>query len=359
MKWQNRSRIASVVVMKLAVFASKWGTFPRFGRKTRAWLEGVRDAGFAGVECSLSDLGRDRLERSATCEAISAHGLRLILGLYSGWVDYEGCPAPSTPEAHLELLEKQFGEASDLGGGAPIAHVNVHAGCDSWAEDVAGAFLSRSLGLGAQFLEARPQVGAGSRVTDAHGGTPAHLHGVSYETHRGRCLFSPFATMRYLEYIEPLRLTADLSHWHVVSERLLDDEATAARLRGDVAPFVDHVHARVGGPNQIQLNAEARYWTPRAHIPPFGDETPEKLAAVDAHERLWTAVWEHKLARGAAEVLATPEYGPPPYQLGAPSKKVVTNRGLWLQTLDAKAHLESVFETVVANNPKKTTAAPN
>ena len=134
-------------------------------------------------------------------------------------------------------------------------------------------------------------------------------------------------------------VTADLSHWHVVSERLLDDEATAARLREDVAPFVDHVHARVGGPNQIQLNAEARYWTPRAHIPPFGDETPEKLAAVDAHERLWTAVWEHKLARGAAEVLATPEYGPPPYQLGAPSKKVVTNRGLWLQTLDAKAHL--------------------
>ena len=337
----------AATAMKLSVFASHWGTQGFFKGRTRKWLEGVKEEGFAGVEMSLNDLGGDDVERKATCKAIADHGLRLILGLYSGWVDYEGPWEAATPDAHLATLEKQFDAAAALPT-ATLAHVNVHAGCDSWAEDVAGPFLSRSLGLGAQFLEAHPHVGAGVRSKDGLGGDPKHLQGVSFETHRGRCLFAPFGTMRYLDYIEPLRLTADLSHWHLVSERLFDDAPSFARLRDEVAPCVDHLHARIGSTQQSQLAPEARYWTADAHVPPFGDHAPHKVAAVAAHEKFWAAVWRHHRDRGAAEVLATPEYGPPPYQTKAPSKiDPNVEKHLWLQTCDAKNHLESVFADVM------------
>ena len=90
--------------MKLSVFASHWGTQGIFKGRTRKWLEGVKEEGFAGVEMSLNDLGGDDVERKATCKAIADHGLRLILGLYSGWVDYEGPWEAATPDAHLSLI---------------------------------------------------------------------------------------------------------------------------------------------------------------------------------------------------------------------------------------------------------------
>lgn len=237
--------------------------------------------------------------------------MRLILGLYTSWDDYEiTWPGLTLPGQHLKQLEVQLEEAASLG--TPVVrHVNIHSGCDSWDHETAATYFEGAAPLTSAFLETCPWVG-----------------GASHETHRGRALFHPYTTRRLLERCPELRLTADLSHWHVSSERILGLENTeeASWLRESVAPRVDHVHARVGGTQSPQISASLLF---------SGAE--DAKPAIDAHVSLWKAVWDSKLAAGADEVLITPEYGPAPYQ----SEGDVFD--LWNQTDGAARHIEATF----------------
>ena len=168
-------------------------------------------------------------------------------------------------------------------------HINVHAGCDSWPEDVSTRFYE-----------------------DAQAIVPANA---SFETHRGRPLGHAFQCQRILERVPDLRLTADPSHWHVVHERFLDMNTRDERvLMNTVAGRVDHVHARIGNEERPQLAA------------PFDDD-----AAADWYVAFWRKCW----AAGART--ACVEYGPAPYQLTGDF------RDLWLQNCAAKEHLEKSF----------------
>lgn len=65
----------------------------------------------------------------------------------------------------------------------------------------------------------------------------------SFETHRATSLYSPWLTLEIIQQLPQLRFTADISHWIVVSERLLDDPCD------DFSAFIDRVHhvqARAG-----------------------------------------------------------------------------------------------------------------
>jgi len=174
-------------------------------------------------------------------------------------------------------------------------------------------------------------VGAGSRETDYHGNRPQHLHGISFETHRGRIFHHPARTTRLLDRMPPTRLTLDLSHWHVACERVLGahDAEERAWLHAEVVPHVDHIHARVGSTQAPQV--------------PYGSEgDPEARAA---HEAIWREVWRRKRARRAEEVTMTPELGPPPYQtVGGPEE-------LWAQTLAEIEHLRGAFAAWEAAEP--------
>ena len=77
---------------------------------------------------------------------------------------------------------------------------------------------------------------------------------MAHETHRGRYLCCPFATARLLGRVPSLRLTADLSHWVLKTERLLDAPEEARLLGACIAPAVDHLHARLGAPQLPQLS---------------------------------------------------------------------------------------------------------
>lgn len=46
---------------------------------------------------------------------------------------------------------------------------------------------------------------------------------VAHETHRGRALFSPGATLSFLNVCDILQITADLSHWACVTESILEN----------------------------------------------------------------------------------------------------------------------------------------
>ncbi|MDP0763487.1 sugar phosphate isomerase/epimerase, partial [Klebsiella pneumoniae] len=58
----------------------------------------------------------------------------------------------------------------------------------------------------------------------------------SFETHRATSLYSPWLTLEIIQQLPQLRFTADISHWVVVSERLLDDPCD------DFSAFIDRVH---------------------------------------------------------------------------------------------------------------------
>ena len=96
---------------RLALFLNPWGA-SSFSRHLPTLLAEARKHGYDGVEMSLSDLGADPEARRATSAMIGDHGMRPILGLYSGWDDYEGPWAPSSPGAHVAQLEQQLKQAA-------------------------------------------------------------------------------------------------------------------------------------------------------------------------------------------------------------------------------------------------------
>jgi len=159
--------------------------------------------------------------------------------------------------------------------------VNVHGGCDSWSEPTAAAFLADAVSLLGNhgFLRCAARASAtrngSTRASkdalpivgpSASSVSPLAPVSASFETHRGRCLFNPHATLRLLghrtsfydEYSnslhdkwasgvwvnaikrsgcgdseggggdggnaavlqDMLRLTADISHWHLVLQQV-------------------------------------------------------------------------------------------------------------------------------------------
>lgn len=123
---------------------------------------------------------------------------------------------------------------------------------------------------------------------------------VSFETHRGRTLFNPWITVQILKELPSLRLTADFSHWCVVTERLLSTEEEEL---AQVIPHVDHVHARVGYDQGPQVPHPA---------------APEYQMALQAHSDWWKAIWQSQQQRGLAVSTMTPEFGPDGYLQAAP-----------------------------------------
>jgi sugar phosphate isomerase/epimerase len=117
---------------------------------------------------------------------------------------------------------------------------------------------------------------------------------ISHETHRSRLMYSAPVTRNYLEKIEALRFTLDISHWCNVHESLLADQQETINL---VLTRVDHIHARIGHPEGPQVN------DPRA---------PEWEEAVKAHFTWWDKVIETKKQQGEVMTILT-EFGPPDY----------------------------------------------
>jgi hypothetical protein len=79
---------------------------------------------------------------------------------------------------------------------------------------------------------------------------------VVFETHRGTAgLFSPWMTRELLPTLPQLFLTADLSHWILVSQRFFDfSVALDAEILNLVASRVLHIHSRYGSEQSPQIN---------------------------------------------------------------------------------------------------------
>ncbi len=123
---------------------------------------------------------------------------------------------------------------------------------------------------------------------------------VGHETHRGRAMYTPWSTERLLKDIPELHITADFSHWCVVCESLLEDQAHRLQLSCERAI---HIHGRVGYAEGPQVACPA---------------APEFQAAVEAHFQWWEQIYNHKRQRGDSAFTVSIELGQTPYQQTLP-----------------------------------------
>jgi hypothetical protein len=199
-------------------------------------------------------------------EQLDVAGQQLVLELLTGgdYVPDLNCK----PEQHLRELEEQLSQAPAL---RPL-RVTVLTGSDSWPWPVQETFWCQALAL----AEAC--------------GLP-----VSFETHRSRSFYSPWLLQPYLEAFPGLRLTADLSHWCAVAERLMTPDLEPVRA---MAARVDHIHARVG----------------HAQGPSVGHPfAPEWGEALEAHRRCWQLFARERSSASQGPFTITPEFGPDGY----------------------------------------------
>lgn len=121
---------------------------------------------------------------------------------------------------------------------------------------------------------------------------------VTFETHRGRILYSPWVTARYLEAFPEMWLTADFSHFTNVAENNLEGAGYRELLELAIQRS-RHIHARVGHMEGPQVP------DPRQGI---GREWTERF------EAWWDRIIENAIHHDLPFVTVNAEFGPPDYQ---------------------------------------------
>ncbi|RVU85610.1 sugar phosphate isomerase/epimerase [Leucothrix sargassi] len=241
--------------MKLDLYRTLWGVEAPLG----SIAESLKQIGFSGVEARVPT--DDALLKQFANE-LQANELKYIAILFSGG---DVIPSQSeTPQQHIDRLDQMFDAAATL---SP-EFINVLAGNDRWS-------MSQQVDFFGKVQE----------VADERGVV------CSYETHRGTSLYSPWLTLELIEQLPNLRFTTDISHWVLVSERLLNDPLD------DFSPFIERVHhtqARVGYEQGPQVPHPA---------------APEYAKALAFHQSVWESVWLQHYNEGRQTTTMTTEFG--------------------------------------------------
>lgn len=142
---------------------------------------------------------------------------------------------------------------------------------------------------------------------------------IVHETHRGRFTFHAAGLQPYLLKYPELQITADYSHWCVVSESLLEDQQQTIT---NTLPHVKYIHARVGFDQGPQVN-DAR--------------APEWETALNQHIKWWDDIIDHSQKAESPTLFICPEFGPEPYLMVTPfTQKPFSNQwelNLWMKDL--------------------------
>jgi len=226
-----------------------------------AFCQKVKAAGYDGVEGVLPGVfvAAARKDREPMMAALQKYGLSL--GIVCGhWGDNEF-------GAHTAGYKAALEDAATL----KPDYINCQTGKDYYSFEQNKALLDLADAI--------------SRDS----GIPIY-----HETHRSRFNFAAHITKDYLEQIDHLTLTLDISHWCNVHESMLGDQQEAVAL---ALSRTAHIHTRVGHPEGPQVNDPA---------------APEWKAILDQHLRWWDQVVAQRKAQGKP-LSITPEFGPPDY----------------------------------------------
>ena len=210
-------------VSKIAGNTAEDGGYLRLFRR-------VKVDGFAAVSCPVWKIE----DRVAFLSALLESGLQYVAVIQT-------CTPPGDHngshdiENHIASFERQLAEAAAM---KPLL-VNAHSGMDAWSAAVGQEFFKRVLALEASY--------------------PGLL--ICHETHRGRILYNPWATRDMCRAFPELKLTADLSHFCVVAERVFAaDDADWNACMAEFTRATRHIHARVGYAEGPQVGWSDRIW---------------------------------------------------------------------------------------------------
>ena len=246
--------------MKPLLFHTLWGW-----RESLAAASAYASASdFDGLEVNLHHPALEACSREQVRELLDEAEQKLIIEITTG-----GGYVPvldAAIETHLNEIARGLEMACRL---LPV-RINLITGSDSWGLDQQHQFLEEAIKLS----------------------TEASCP-VSFETHRSRSLFNPWWIVDYLKAHPKLRLTADLSHWCVVSERLMTPELEPIKA---MAPHVDHIHARIGHDQGASVSD------------PFVEMWQQER---DAHLSCWRLFASQRTRHGPLTM--TPEFGPDGY----------------------------------------------
>lgn len=250
--------------MQLAIFRTFWGVDLPLAQAAAE----AAAAGFDGLELPCP---RESAGRAALAKVLAQHDMQWIAEICTA-----GSYVPNrnaTLAEHCQDLEAGLRQCAES---RPV-RVNCLGGLDAWELDDSLRFFEHGMNVAARLgLE------------------------LCFETHRSRVLFNPWLTPKVLSALPEIRLTADISHWCVVAERLMDSEPEViARM----APHVRHIHARVGYDQGPQVPHPA---------------APEYAQCLRSHQHCWERFWSAQQAAGLQECTLTPEFGPDGYLQQAP-----------------------------------------
>lgn len=251
--------------MNLEFYRPLWG----INKAIETYAKEAYDAGFTGLEGHLPD---DKDDYHAFCQAIKKYQLSYIGEICTGGSQADAYWVPdrkASVDDHLTNFETELQrmQASEL----PIPFINCMGGLDAWPLTTALRFFEKAIQLAEKYKFL-----------------------VSFETHRTRCLYAPWTTFDIIKEIPEITITADLSHWCVVAERLIDEEEGLSAI----IPTTHHIHGRVGYDQGPQVP---------------DPEAPEYAHFVKAHQRWWELIWASQYERGYTTTTMCTEYGPDGY----------------------------------------------
>ncbi|HEY4290005.1 MAG TPA: TIM barrel protein [Puia sp.] len=234
--------------------------YPRWGMEympMEDFFRMVKASGFDGAEIALDPDKDDLLRVWKICKA---YELDLLV--------QHPFSKGNTPQEMLKDYQRKLERLMDL---EPVM-INCHTGKDYYSVAFNSQFIAQA-----------------TLLAEKHGIPVAH------EIHRGRFSFCTALIGDYLAAFPDLSLTADFSHWCLVSESLLEDQQATMEK---VIPHCTHIHARVGYAQGPQV--------------PHPDD-PAYARELDAHLRWWNRILECHRQQGKKEIAVTCEFGPAPY----------------------------------------------
>lgn len=258
---------------KVNFIKTLWGVSPAQGNTPAGYdklFAHIKAEGFDGVETPISFVE----DKVAFGVALRKHDMAYVAMINTCVF----APDPTTADfdAHVASFRRLVREAKELN---PI-FINSHSGRDSWSLETSKKFFEQALKI-----EEEENID------------------ICHETHRGRILYNPWIVRDMCKEFPALKLTADLSHFCVVAERVFDK---ASGLDDDWEEIIDivadrcrHVHARVGYSEGPQVPNPA---------------APEYLPALELHEQWWDKIMARQAAKGVKTMYLEPEHGTMGYQ---------------------------------------------
>ena len=234
----------------------------------------IKKDGFKAVETPIWKIE----DKARFASALTETGLQYVAMINTCLPDQVG---EHGLNAHIESFNQQVDEALTM---KPLL-INSHSGCDLWPLETSIEFFKHAINIEKE-----------KGVLICH------------ETHRGRILYNPWITRDICRALPSIHLTADLSHFVVVAERVFSDTDKDWKLYLElIAKCTRHIHARVGYSQGPQVP------DPRA---------PEYSAAIESHEKWWDIILASQ-PQGSS-ITVEPEHGTDGYQQRLPFSNIET-----------------------------------